>query len=145
MVRDHRPVGKLRCHMGGRRQNGGTRHDTHGRSFFHRETTGLVVGGKADINRWASVIFRTTDGGNTWTDQPVPFPRLLHDVWSINNQTVIAVGDSGTILRSGDGGITWSLRESGGVRILLGVSFANGSLALSWEIQAPYSGQRMPV
>jgi len=72
-----------------------------------------------------------------------PIPRLLHDVWSINNQTVIAVGDSGTILRSGDGGITWSLRESGGVRILLGVSFANGSLGFIVEIQAPYSGQRM--
>ena len=98
---------------------------------FSSEKTGIILGGRADIDRWGSVILGTTNGGATWIEQPASYHGNLSDAWSIDDQTKIVIGDSGTILRSSNGGGTWSLRQSGTLSALAAVAFANESLGFA--------------
>jgi photosystem II stability/assembly factor-like uncharacterized protein len=67
--------------------------------FFTTETTGFVtVGG---------VIFRTTDGGTSWTPRHTAGAGL-NGLQFVSASTGYAVGDAKTILRTTDGGDTWS-------------------------------------
>src|SRR5258706_6273886 len=51
----------------------------------------------------------------------------LSGVQFIDASTATAVGTSGTILRSNDGGVNWFTQPSGTIRYLFAVSFANSS------------------
>ena len=46
-------------------------------------------------------------------------------VATVRASTIVAVGDGGIILRSSDGGATWTLQASGTIEFLLGVSFVD--------------------
>ena len=46
-------------------------------------------------------------------------------VATVRASTVVAVGDGGIILRSSDGGATWTLQSSGTTNALAGVSFVD--------------------
>ncbi|HTX88376.1 MAG TPA: YCF48-related protein [Bacteroidales bacterium] len=69
-----------------------------------------VVGTK-DSTGYA-MILNTRDGGQTWQRQGQGQVTLkgidLMDVWAIDTATVWAVGSGNTILRTTDGGSTWS-------------------------------------
>lgn len=101
--------------------------------FRYRESEGWVSCypiGQSDIcfvdtlNGWAvgGSIFRTTDGGNTWTEQ-------IKAEWGLNavaftdlfNGT--AVGHVGTILKTTNGGDTWISQNSGSTASFFGISF----------------------
>ncbi len=57
----------------------------------------------------AGIIGRTTNGGQSWTPlQPVTF-RNLYSVVSINNAVSYICGDSGTVLKSVNGGFNFTL------------------------------------
>ncbi|UCG50498.1 MAG: hypothetical protein JSW58_09805 [Candidatus Latescibacterota bacterium] len=58
-----------------------------------------------------------------WFVQAQPTEEHLRAVQALNANTIIAVGDSGTILKSADGGNTWDLIESGTTESLRQVSF----------------------
>ncbi|NIQ57153.1 MAG: hypothetical protein GWN71_28385, partial [Gammaproteobacteria bacterium] len=53
----------------------------------------------------AEQIFRTEDGGATWEHQASP-QSPLNDVAFADATTAVAVGQSGAIIRSEDGGAT---------------------------------------
>jgi len=52
------------------------------------------------------MILNTTDGGTTWKEMIVPTARRLKAISFFNNERGFAVGDSGTVLFTSNGGIT---------------------------------------
>gem|GEM_PF-2907843 len=85
---------------------------------FPDPATGTVVGG----------IYRTADGGRTWTTQQSPLgDGLYSDVLFTDENTGTIVGDEGTILRTTDGGETWIAQDGRTDVTFRGVSFADAS------------------
>jgi photosystem II stability/assembly factor-like uncharacterized protein len=58
-----------------------------------------------------------------WFQQTSPTARELSTVHAIDVNTVVAVGDSGAILRTTDGGQFWDMYETGSDALLVGISF----------------------
>ena len=64
--------------------------------------------------------------GWVWQN-PLPQGNTLNAVAELDSQTAIAVGDGGTMLRTTDAGLTWTVQTSGTTNTLRGVSFADAS------------------
>lgn len=85
---------------------------------------------------WAvgdSGIVRSTDGGRSWQSQSAY--RLL-DVAGVTRMKAWAVGDSGRIIVTTDGGITWAPQASPIAESLFSVSFADtlhGIVGADWS------------
>lgn len=81
---------------------------------------GTVVGG----------IYRTTDGGRTWTEQESPVPAIgFGDVFFADASTGTLVGAT-NILRTTDGGTTWVVQDSGANVPLTGLSFTDADTGM---------------
>jgi photosystem II stability/assembly factor-like uncharacterized protein len=65
----------------------------------------------------------STDSGATWQVDWVPTPVPFNDIFVIDGNTVVTVGNSGSILRTTDGGLSWTIVSSGVTDNLLSVSF----------------------
>lgn len=74
---------------------------------FLNVDTGYAVGG--------SEVFRTVDGGDTWTSLDNPAQTSLYsiDFWDDNNG--VAVGYNYSIMRTTNGGLSWTYSYSWGV------------------------------
>jgi photosystem II stability/assembly factor-like uncharacterized protein len=59
-------------------------------------------------------IFRSLDGGQSWSSVPNPSTKTLNNIEVISGDTLSVVGDLGHVLRSTDGGTTWNLMPSPG-------------------------------
>ncbi len=81
-----------------------------------------------------NIIFadKTSDGGRTWSFQQIsPFvlqhghqySNIVTAVCAIDSLNLTAVGDSGLILRTSNGGATWLKQQSGTANVLYDVSF----------------------
>ena len=73
---------------------------------FINENTGYLISG-IPIGGGRSEIFCTTNGGNNWVNQPIPFgvyPATLNSVVFLDANTGFAVGDSGVVLKTTTGG-----------------------------------------
>ncbi len=85
---------------------------------------------------WAvgdSGIVRSMDGGRTWQSQSAS--RLL-DVVGVTRLKAWAVGDSGRVLATSDGGVTWFPQTSHIAESLFSVSFADtlhGIIGGKWD------------
>ena len=81
--------------------------------FFLDSQNGWVVGYIANINGadYAGVILKTTDGGDTWTNQV--FGVVLTSVNFVTEQKGWLVGGAGTLLYTSDGGTNWSSQYNG--------------------------------
>lgn len=67
-----------------------------------------------------SLLLATRDGGRTWTPVMLPQPpeggkadRNLLAVFANGKNTLFIAAERGTVLRSGDGGATWSYLQTG--------------------------------
>ncbi len=83
----------------------------------------LATFGTADI--WfgtnSARVYRSTDGGATWSSSPVPFTNSL----SVNFSSALyglAGSDSGGVARTIDGGVTWTPISLGGTGFVSGFS-----------------------
>ena len=62
--------------------------------------------------------FQASGQGNGWEWQnPLPTGMQLNDVHVFDAQTALAIGASGIILKTSDGGITWQSQTSGTAQI----------------------------
>lgn len=68
--------------------------------------------GTPDNQQYGTILF-SPNAGDNWERQAEGFAALkdvyLSDVWAVDDKTVWAVGSSNTILKTTDGGSTWSL------------------------------------
>ncbi|MBC8125350.1 MAG: hypothetical protein H7X70_06415, partial [Candidatus Kapabacteria bacterium] len=78
----------------------------------------------------AGTIVKTTDGGNTWTQQTSGVTNWLQGVSFLDANIGTAVGGDGTIIRTIDGGTTWTRQESGTTKPLWGVSFTGSNTGI---------------
>ena len=64
---------------------------------------------------------------------PLPQGNILNGVWNISADTVIAVGDFGTVLKSTNGGRTWQVtpNAAGAIEVLYAVQFISSSTGWS--------------
>jgi photosystem II stability/assembly factor-like uncharacterized protein len=82
-------------------------------------------------------IFKTTDGGSTWTNQynaPFIFLQGIHFI-DANTGTAVGAGFDGMelvglILRTTNGGSNWEQQESGTSTFLYGVSFVDANIGM---------------
>ena len=79
---------------------------------FRDAHSGFVVGGSVGLRR--GFVARTHDGGRTWAVvERAPDALRAVAVWG---PTVVAVGNSGAVVRSGDDGATWDVTVGTGAR-----------------------------
>ena len=78
------------------------------------------------------MFFRSHDGGLTWIEQDPGLPREFGQnqneisvVQQIDSLNVVAIGDTGLILRTIDGGITWKQQNLNTSRKFLDVHFSD--------------------
>jgi photosystem II stability/assembly factor-like uncharacterized protein len=70
-----------------------------------------VVGASfADGDPSQGVIYRSSDGGETWQQQAGPF-RDLYAIWGSGPGDIYAVGQAGAIYHTADSGETWRARS----------------------------------
>ena len=91
--------------------NGGSswtsRYPAHGCNavkYRSQDTTAILVGATGRISRFKNAAFTEVTSGTT---------NPLHSVDFIDQSNGVAVGDSGTILITTDGGTTWAAKPSG--------------------------------
>ncbi len=72
--------------------------------FFLNENTGFVAGG-SPVN---ASLERTTNGGNSWTQIDVNTDNFLQAIYFPSASVGYTVGWNGGILKSKDGGLTWT-------------------------------------
>ncbi len=73
--------------------------------FFSDENTGYAVGHTWGIQVDNGIILKTTDGGENWTDQSSG-TKALNSVFFTNENSGYIVGNTGTILKTTNGGAT---------------------------------------
>jgi photosystem II stability/assembly factor-like uncharacterized protein len=91
---------------------------------FVDERSGLAVG--------YSTILATGDAGISWERRSIPAgvgDCLLWHVAHANKSVVAAVGTTGTILTSSDGGRNWTYRRSGTIRSLQSIAWSDAQHA----------------
>ena len=85
---------------------------------FISELTGWIAGENG-------TIFKTDDGGLTWSNLSSNKPHTLFDIHMANENVGWVVGENGTILNTINGGKSWSTQESSTTNPLYSVSFTN--------------------
>jgi photosystem II stability/assembly factor-like uncharacterized protein len=73
---------------------------------FGTSTTGFAVGGSPIASTNSQYIATSSDAGFIWSQQNEASQKELYGVFFLDAQKGYAVGDSGTILRTTNGGIT---------------------------------------
>ena len=74
---------------------------------------------------------RSTDVGSTWQSISCPVTSNLRWVSFADQNTGMAVGSSGKIIRTMDGGSTWVVQQSGTLNILYQVQMLNATTAVA--------------
>lgn len=95
------------------------------------DANNAVAAGTNNANGHEAIV-RTTDGGASWAlVHDVATSNELHDLWFASASIGYAVGDAGRVLKSVDGGATWSAQSSGTGQSLNGIHFANPTTGMA--------------
>jgi photosystem II stability/assembly factor-like uncharacterized protein len=99
---------------------------------FIDESTGWIAGVRIspETGGQDGLVQKTTDGGQTWMDQPTNIPDILEDIFFVDANNGWAVGENGIVLHTTNGGNSWDIQTSGTEEKLLSVSFADS--AVGW-------------
>ncbi|MEZ4775173.1 MAG: YCF48-related protein [Bacteroidia bacterium] len=95
--------------------------------YFHDSQTGFIAGGRRfDLN----LLFRTDDGGQTWTRQTTTdlFEKIVFNMAFNENMQGLAVCYEGKVLRTFDGGESWEIRQTEGWMPLRGIAIISDSV-----------------
>ncbi len=74
--------------------------------FFPNAATGYIAGGGLIFPNFWNIILKTTNSGNTWTNQ-VFSGSSLYTIFFNNADTGYAAGEYGRILKTTNGGVNW--------------------------------------
>jgi len=101
------------------------------KTFFINSSTGWVVGGDNGVFpsfiKHRAILF-TNNGGNTWTSLVNTTGKsLLRDVHFVDQNIGFAVGESGTILFTPNGGVNWIEQMSDQFYHFYGVHFTDAN------------------
>jgi len=83
----------------------------------------FFLGQKALPYKYESSMYKSVDGGNSYSNMLTGTLHDLKDVCFPASNTGVAVGDSGTIVRTVDGGSSWSVINTGNATGLNAVDF----------------------
>lgn len=72
-----------------------------------------------------SIVFRTSDGGKTWSSHRFAKDELVRSIAAVNDTTAWAVGSQGLVFKTTDGGKTWVRQKSATKRSLHALSATN--------------------
>ena len=72
---------------------------------LHFQKGFLLIGGSS------SALFASTDTGRTMKTIGLSIPTNLRAVWAINQDTFLVTGENARVLKTNDGGITWSQKH----------------------------------
>lgn len=112
--------------------NGGASWNHHVPS---RQVLGISASGPSDV--WAAGldrIFHTGDGGASW-DEINPGFGTYFGICAVSSQVVWAVGESGAIARTTDGGATWkNCKKTGYADFMMSVAAVSASKA--WAVSS---------
>jgi photosystem II stability/assembly factor-like uncharacterized protein len=95
--------------------------------FFDTNTGWLVAG--------SGGVFKTTNGGEAWTEQTSGISTALYKVAAVSATTAYAAGGATSVLKTTDGGTTWTSIATGQVQNMAGINCADANTC--WA----YSGQ----
>jgi photosystem II stability/assembly factor-like uncharacterized protein len=73
-------------------------------------------------------ITKTSDGGTTWNDLPIPINFFPYSCYFFDTTSGIAAGRYGGVSRTSDGGQTWTGPDSIGNYTLYDIAFVNDSI-----------------
>lgn len=76
----------------------------------------------------AGKIFRTGDGGKSFTEAGASEGKALTDIYFLDDEIGFACGVRGALLRSGDGGASWAAIKADTNLDLAGIGFPNEEL-----------------
>jgi photosystem II stability/assembly factor-like uncharacterized protein len=95
--------------------------------YFTDVNTGYAVGSRS-VGISDGIILKTIDGGSTWTDvYQGKTGQMLNSVYFPDANTGYAVGESGTILKTTNGGTSWNTLSSGTDNSLASVYFIDAN------------------
>jgi photosystem II stability/assembly factor-like uncharacterized protein len=82
----------------------------------------------SDADTPQAVIYRTADGGATWTPKWLGLPGGLDAVVALDASTAVVSGDAGIMRKTTDGGATWKTLHSGTGNDLRALSFVSATV-----------------
>jgi photosystem II stability/assembly factor-like uncharacterized protein len=81
--------------------------------FFLNELTGFASGVRSEMN--GGVIYKTTDGANSWTQQAYyPYAYDIRSIYFVNQNTGFAGSFWNKLMRTTNGGNNWDTSSVGG-------------------------------
>ncbi len=90
---------------------------------FIDDSTGWIAGGSAEINK----IMKSTDGGKSWTGQPIESGNNLLSIFALDENYTWVSGENGTIYFTPDGGNQWMGQVTGTTYDLRDIRFLSGN------------------
>jgi len=90
---------------------------------FTNELTGYTIG--AEFTSTGTKLYKTIDGGLTWTQYTTNDGYSYYDSYFFNSNTGFIVGDQGRIMKTVNGGMNWSLCTVYYTDFLYAVDFIN--------------------
>ncbi|MCG9126946.1 hypothetical protein JT359_05025 [Candidatus Poribacteria bacterium] len=101
---------------------------------FLDESTGWIAGIRVfpAKKQQKTIIQKTTDGAQTWTQQETGKEDIIEDIFFIDDSTGWAVGENGIILYTNNGGKKWSEQTSGTEETIRSVAFADNNVG--WAV-----------
>ncbi len=94
-------------------------------------TSVKFAGGNYIAVGWSGLVLTSPDG-ITWTKRTAVTPSVLRDV-AYGNGKYVAVGDTGTMIESNDGGVTWTALPALTTQLLNSIDFANNQFVVAGE------------
>lgn len=84
-------------------------------------------------------VYKTTDAGESWVSLESSVQEALMDMDFVDENIGLAVGFNGTILKTVDGGLNWTLMPSpAGIDHNFGIDMVDQNLALICTHQEKY-------